>query len=374
MTSSFPREDIILAHDYLIQMGGAERVVAVMAKAFPLSPIYTSRTDYGGLLEAFRESTIHNSWMQKIPVSHAQFKKLFPLYPFAFRSMRPSKAKAAWISASTFAKCIRLQPGTVAFCYCHAPTRFLWQTESYLKTEIGNPVVRALARCLIPWLRSVDRKAAGRMDYIIANSHNIKEQIKTAYGREADVIYPPVDVGRFRVHPQHNGHYLIVSRLIGYKGIDRAVRAFAGLDRELHIIGDGTDRKRLEAMAPRNVKFLGRVSDVEVLSNMENCRAFIFPGYEDFGITPVEAQACGKPVLAYGKGGALETVIHGETGIHFKEPHPDSLNDGLELLESITWDPSKIRKHAEKFSEERFLREMTGYMQDRLCTQTGSNS
>ena len=360
------RNELIIAHDYLIQMGGAERVVALMAKHFPDAPIYTSRTDYVGLLDTFRGSKIVNSWMQRIPIRSFNFKKLFPLYPFAFMFMRPEPSSAAWISASTFAKCINLDPSTVSFCYCHAPTRFLWQPDVYINSEVTNPLARIVVRFLLPFLRLLDRRAALRMDYIIANSKNIQKQILKVYGREADVIYPPVDTARFQVSREDKGYYLILARLIRYKGIDRAIRAFANLDRELRIVGDGTDRARLESMATANVKFLGHITDQEVLDQMASCRALIFPGEEDFGITPVEAHACGKPVLAYGKGGALETVIHGKTGIHFTHPTSDSLLAGLHKLEESSWNVDVIRKQADRFSEKRFIEEMSTYMGRRL--------
>lgn len=364
--ASITSENLAIAHDYLIQMGGAERVVALMARHFPESPIYTSCTDFEGLLPEFINREIHNSWIQKLPVPPKHFKKLFPLYPFAFQSMRPAKAKAAWISASTFAKCINVSPDTTTFCYCHAPTRFLWQADTYLKTEIRNPAVRGIVRTMLPLLRRIDRRAAHRMDYLIANSANTRDNIQKAYGLDADIIHPPVDIERFTIGKEQGEHYLIVARLIGYKGIDRAVQAFSGSGRELRIIGDGTDRERLESMASPNVTFLGKVSDAEVLRQMQSCRALIFPGEEDFGIAPVEAQACGKPVLAYGKGGALETVIHGETGIHFKQPTPKSLASGLKEIESINWDPLLIRRNAEQFSEERFMEKTLAYMEERL--------
>ena len=359
--------NLTIVHDYLVQMGGAERVVATMAKAFPGAPIYTSATDYEHLWSEFRDKEIHNTWMQRLPKSKVATKALFPLYPLAFRSMRlPSDRQAVWISASTFAKMVPVPRGCASFLYCHSPTRFLWDTERYVGSEVGNPLLRLAVGAFLPALRLMDRAAALRMNHVVANSENVRQRIKAVYGRDATVIHPPVDVERFRLSRENAGHYLILSRLIAYKGIDRAVEAFRGLDRELHIVGEGTDRERLERMAPKNVKFLGRVSEAQIERELAGCRAFIFPGEEDFGITPVEAQACGKPVIAYAAGGALETVIDGETGVFFKDGNAESLRVALMASEKIAWNPDAIRKNAERFSEKEFLKKMVGFMEERV--------
>jgi len=356
---------MILVHDYLIQMGGAERVVATMAKAFPDAPIYTSATDFTGLFAEFDASRIHNSWMQRIPTIRKHFKKLFFLYPSAFASFPLPAHTAIWISSSTFAKCIRPAKGSVTFCYCHNPTRFLWDTERYVSGEVANPVLNAVTRVFFPWLRKVDLEAAQRMDYLIANSENVRERIRRIYGREADVIHPPVNVERFTPTAEHGGYDVVVSRLIAYKNIELAVRAYEQMGRELRVIGDGTDRARLQSLAGKHVRFLGRVSEEELHRQLHGCRALVFPGEEDFGISPVEAQACGKPVIAYGKGGALETVIDGETGVFFQEPTVEALRTAVAKADAITWDSDNIRRNAERFSEAAFLEKMIGYMEER---------
>ncbi|NLT71078.1 MAG: glycosyltransferase family 4 protein [Verrucomicrobiaceae bacterium] len=352
-----PPHRLTLVHDFLIQMGGAERVVETMAEAFSEAPIYTSATFGANLFPVFRSDRVRNSWMQALPGMERFHKMLFFLYPFAFRSLRMEPTELAWISSSSFSKWIAKPDGAKFICYCHTPPRYFWNPDEYLDNEIGNPLLRRLVRLLMPLFRRGDLRRSRRIDLFLANSENVRERIRQCYGRESLVVYPPVDVERFRVSERSDDFYLIVSRLVGYKHIDRAVRAFTASGKKLVIIGDGPDRARLESLAGANVLFLGRAPDEVVTERMAHCRAYIFPGSEDFGITPVEAQACGKPVIAYRDGGALETVIEGETGLFFDRPEADSLRAALEDFEQRSWDPARIRRNAERFSVERFLRE-----------------
>jgi glycosyltransferase involved in cell wall biosynthesis len=360
---------IILGHDYLIQMGGAEKVVASMHRAWPEAPIYVSATDYAKLLPDFRTATIHNTWMQKIPGINSQFKKLFPVYPFAFKSLGALDADAAVVSSSGFAKWLKFTPRTQTFCYCHTPPRFFWQTDHYLKNEVSSGLVKAMAKVFIPPLRRSDYKAAQQVTHFIANSECVQARIKEFYGRDSVVIYPAVEVHKFDMQTENDGFYLILSRLVSYKGIDRAVAAFAKSGKRLVIAGSGPDRDRLEKLAAgaRNIEFKGRVEDAEVKRLIERCYAFVFPGLEDFGITPVEAQAAGKPVLAYGDGGALETVIPGETGLFFKDPEPDAINAVVSEFEKIAWNPARIRANAERFAEEKFISAMKSLVETKLA-------
>jgi glycosyltransferase involved in cell wall biosynthesis len=352
--------NLVLAHDYLIQMGGAERVVATMHRRFPAAPIYTSAVSRKTLWADFADADIRTTWLQHAPgiEHHTHFKKYLPLYPLAFRSIPPPQATHAWISSSTFAKYMRFAPGTRTVCYIHNPTRFLWQTDEYLDHEVRHSALNRLLRAFLPALRNLDRAAARRMDVLVANSRNVQERILRFYGRESQVIPPPVQTDRFSVSPDHEDYYLIVSRLLGYKGIDLAVRAFTQRGRQLVILGEGPYRADLEKMSGPTVRFLGRRSDDEVRDHFQRCRGFIFPGHEDFGITPVEAMACGKPVVAFKKGGALETVVEGLSGVFFEEPQPEALASAVDRLESLTWNAGAIRAHAEQFSEASFLRRM----------------
>ena len=359
---------VILAHDYLIQMGGAERLFASMHRAWPAAPVYVSATDYNHLLPDFNEAEIHNTWMQRLPGIRTHYKKLFPVYPFAFKSFGRLDADAAVVSSSGFSKWLRFTPRTRVFCYCHTPPRFFWQTEQYLRNELQSELFKACVRLFVMWLRPSDYACAGKVHHFIANSNNVKNRIREFYGRDSVVIYPPVEVHRFRVTPRHEGYYLILSRLVSYKGIDRAVAAFLMNGKRLVIAGGGPDRARLEQLAggAANIEFPGRVEDAEAMKLIENCRAFVLPGSEDFGITPLEAQSAGKPVLAFGDGGALETVVDGETGVMFTDPSPEGINAAVARLESISWDPGRIRRHAERFDEPNFIAAMQNYVREQL--------
>ncbi|MBL9152516.1 MAG: glycosyltransferase [Verrucomicrobiales bacterium] len=351
------RHRLTLVHDFLIQMGGAERVVEVMAEAFPSAPIVTSATFGANLFPAFRSSRVRNTWMQYLPGMRKHHKKLFFLYPLAFKCLRLFQTDIAWISSSSFSKWIPKPAGSRFVCYCHTPPRFFWNPDDYLENEIRNPLLRRFVRLTMPLFRWSDRRQSRKIDYFIANSRNVQKRIRECYGRDSVVIYPPVDVERFQVSDRTGDFFLIVSRLVAYKRIDLAVRACTEAGRKLVIIGDGPDRARLEAMAGPTVTFLGRAPDETVTEMMATCRGFVFPGSEDFGITPVEAQACGKPVIAFREGGALETVIEDRTGVFFDRPEPGALAEALERFDGIVWDRRVIRENAERFSIDRFVAE-----------------
>ncbi len=357
--------NLVIAHDYLIQMGGAERVVATMHRRFPQAPIYTSAVCRRTLWKDFEDADIRTSWLQRAPgiEHHTHFKKYLLLYPLAFRSFGEVRADCAWISSSTFAKYMRFVPGTKTVCYIHNPTRFLWQTDEYLDHEVRTSALNRLVRIFLPPFRRLDRAAANRMKVLVANSRNVQERIRRFYGRESIVIPPPVQTDRFPLSTENDGYYLIVSRLVGYKNIDLAVQSFSRSGRQLVILGEGPFRRDLERMAGPSVRLLGRLSDEEVQRHFARCKAFIFPGHEDFGITPVEAMACGKPVVALKKGGALETVIEGKTGVFFSEPNADALGAAVDQLENIQWHPAEIREHAQQFSEANFLARMERELQ-----------
>jgi glycosyltransferase involved in cell wall biosynthesis len=346
---------LAIVHDYLLQMGGAERVVAAMAQAFPCAPIYTSATDDSRLLPEFRGRKIRNTWMHSLPGIRQHFKKLFPIYPFAFRSLPPVKADVVWISSSGFAKWIRVADSSKTICYCHTPPRFFWDSDLYLNGEIRNSVVRESAKTVLSLLREWDFDCAQRIDRFIANSRCVQERIWRCYRRPSAVIHPPVNVDRFSISSRSGDYHLVLSRLVGYKRIDLAVHTFNRLRKKLVIIGDGPDRARLESLAGPTISFLGTVGDAEVKKYLEGCQGLIFPGLEDFGIAPVEAQAAGKPVIAFAGGGALETVEPEVTGVLFPEQTVDSLVDALLRSEPIRWCPETIRANALKFSRETFV-------------------
>jgi glycosyltransferase involved in cell wall biosynthesis len=355
---------LILAHDYLIQMGGAERVVASMSRRYPEAPIYTSAVDEERLWPEFRQANVKSSWMKRLPGMPGRFKQYFPLYPQAFRSFGKVDAEVAWISASGPAKSLRLTPGGRTVCYCYNPTRYLWQTEEYVDGEIHNPLANLLARAFLPWLRRVDLRAAKQLDTIVSISHVVRERIRLRYKRDTQVVYPPVEVSRFQVCDRMDDYHLVVSRLLRYKRIDVAVDAFNRLQTKLVVVGEGPDRARLESLAGRWVTFAGRLPDEKVQVLMQNCRGLIFPGEEDFGITPVEAMACGKPVIAWARGGAMETVKSGQTGLFYMDPTGEALAEAVKAADAIKWDAHAIRRWADTFGETRFHREMQAILEE----------
>jgi glycosyltransferase involved in cell wall biosynthesis len=362
---------LTIVHDYLIQVGGAERVVAAMAEAFPGANIMTSVTDTHRLMPEFSGRPITNTWMQALPGVKKHFKKYFMLFPVAFWSLGPVDADVTWISSSGFAKWIPLSRKTISICYCHTPPRFLWEPDNYLCYEIENTTLRAVVRCGVYLLRKSDYRCAQKIDHFIANSHCVQERIRRFYQRDSHVIHPPVDIQRFEIKTEADDYYLVLSRLVGYKRIDRAVHAFNLLRKRLVIAGEGPDRERLERLAGPTIHFVGRVSENEAKRCLERCRGLIFPGREDFGIAPVEAQACGKPVIALAADGALETVIPEETGILFADPTAESLAEAVECAERVEWAPYRIRENADRFNKDVFVRKAREFINRVTGTEQG---
>ena len=355
---------LAIVHDYLIQMGGAERLIAALVNAFPDAPIYTSATDYEGLkvFPSLVDREIRNSWMQYLPGIRRHFKALVPLYPFAFRSFPPVNADVVLVSSSGFSKWIRVTDSSKTVCYCYTPPRFFWYPDDYLERELKSPALRKTAAALLRALRDWDYQCAQKMDRFIAVSRYIQRRIADCYGRESTLIYPPVNVDRFSADAKFGDYYLVLARLVGYRRIDVAVRAFNQLGQKLVIVGDGPDRAQLQAMAGPSISFLGRVSDQEAKHYLENCRALIFPGLEDFGTVSLEALAAGRPVIAYGAGIALETLEPGVTAVLFDEQTPESLAEAVLRSQKLSWDSQTIRGKVLSFGRERFLQEMKDYI------------
>ncbi len=383
MANEFKSKKIALVHDYLLGIGGAERVLKVLYEMFPAAPIYTVVYDGKFVEEFLPHVSVRGSFLQKLPLFLRKRYKYFSfLIPSAVERLDLSEFDIVISSCSAFSKGVITRPDTVHICYCHTPTRFLWDwTHSYSRTLNGQGVKGVFAKIMIHFLRLWDQQAARRVDYFIANSKHVAARIRKYYGKEAKVIYPPVGylppptalslpvrqagLSRRGVNGGEVGeasYYLIVSQLRPYKQIDVAIEAFKKLGFPLVVIGEGSDRKRLCKLAcgVKNIKFLGRLDDGAVTYYYQNCRAFIFPGEEDFGIAIAEAMLFGKPVLALREGGAKEIVIPGITGEFFDDAHPVVLADGLRRLNQnyMNYSPILIRKRAEKFSRERFEREL----------------
>lgn len=355
---------IAIVHDYLNQMGGAERVVGVMHKLFPEAPVFTTIVDRDKLLPELRDAEIKTTWMQHIPNILRDFKLYFWLYPFAVRSINLKNYDIIISSSSAYAKGIRKPKHAVHVCYCHSPMRFAWNFDGYMENVKVSRLRKMAAKWLTLPLRLWDKSNSKHVDRLIANSSIVKERIGKFYGMESTIIYPPVEVERFSVSKEEPGDYfLVVSRLASYKKIDLAIEACSRLGRKLLIIGDGDDRKRLEELAGPSVQFLGRRSDEEVVRYMQGCRALLFPGLEDFGITPLEANACGRPVIAFQAGGALDTIKPGLNGLFFSEQSAEDLAEAITTFDKQQWNPHLIREHAETFNERFFIENLLSSLQ-----------
>jgi glycosyltransferase involved in cell wall biosynthesis len=349
---------IAIVHDYLNQSGGAERVVAAMHRMYPDAPIYTTIADRAVIDALMPGADVRVSWMQKLPGIDRHFRKYFLFYPGAIESLDLSDYEVVLSSSSAYAKGARTRPGAVHVCYCHTPMRFAWNFEGYAERERWGAMTRRMLPPLISRVRRWDLRTADRPTVYVANSSTVAERIATHYHRQASIIPPPVEVDRFTPSAVQEPHYLIVSRLVPYKRIDLAVEAFTRLGRPLTIIGDGSARAELQRIAGPTVRFLGRLSDTEVSAAYARCQALLFPGEEDFGIVPLEANAAGRPVIAFQRGGALDTVVPGVTGTFFSEQTPESLIGAVLRSEATTWNQVTLRRHAESFREEVFAERM----------------
>jgi glycosyltransferase involved in cell wall biosynthesis len=345
---------VAIVHDYLNQAGGAERVVASLHQLYPEAPIYTTILDRETLWPALRDADIRTSWMQRLPGLKRHFKKYLPLYPAAIESFDLREYDLIVSSSSAFAKAARARPDALHVCYCHTPMRFVWDYERYVERESYGALTRSLLPPLIRRLRAWDLRTAARPDLFVANSTFTAARIRRLYGRSSSVVFPPVELAEFTPEEMDDDYYLVVCRLNPYKRVDLAIQAFNGFDRRLVIVGDGPDRRALQRVAGSNVRFAGRLTGAELARCYARCRALIFPGEEDFGIAPLEANAAGRPVIAFRAGGALDNVIEGVTGVFFAEQQPASLREAVLRCERIEWPKSRLRAHARTFGESAF--------------------
>ena len=345
---------IALVHDYFVQMGGAEKVVEAIHDSFPSSPVYTTVALPRMLPDRLRAADIRTSALQRLPAMDRRFRHYFMLYPFAVENFDLSQYDLIFSSSSGYAKGVHRKRNTIHVCYCHTPMRWVWRYEDYVARErFGRGIKSLLPLCL--WgLKKWDLRASQQPNYYIANSRLVAERIRKTYGREAFVIPPPIEVNRFHMSNDIQDYYLILSRLMPYKRIDLAIEACKRMNRRLVIIGDGPDRARLEKLGDDRIEFLGRQPDQIVNYYLARCRALLFPGEEDFGMAPLEANAAGRPVIAYRGGGAVETVEDGKTGVFFDQPNSRSLSTAIEQFEAHVWSQLLLRRHAEKFDRNVF--------------------
>ncbi|HVU11041.1 MAG TPA: glycosyltransferase [Phototrophicaceae bacterium] len=353
---------ITLVHDWLNQRGGAEDVLETLVNIYPQRPIYTSLYAPDLMPAFYRDWDIRTLWTDHLPGIHTHHQPYLPFYPLAWGGLDLSGADVILSNKSGFCHGLRHDDRTLHICYCLAPTRYVWQLDSYIAREGFGKVTDLGLRPLIAALRRWDYEAAQRVDHFIAISTEIQQRIKTFYQRDSAIIFPPVDTRRFQPSATVEDYYLVVSRLIPYKRIDLAVQAATKLNLPLKVGGKGRDLDRLKEIAGPTVEFLGYVPDADLPDLMARCKAFIFPGLEDFGITPVQAEAAGRPVIAYAGGGALDTVIPGKTGELFREATVESLMAVMQTFDASAYDPRVIRAHAEQFDTALFTQQITAYV------------
>jgi len=348
-------------------MGGAEVVLEVLVEMYPQAPIHTSMYWPQVMPRRYSSWDIHTSFLDRLPFVKRYHQPFLLLYPLAFENFDFTGYDLVISNKSGFCHGVITSPDTLHICYCLTPTRFLWDYPGYARRER----LRRLARLALPpflnYLRLWDRAAANRVDHFVAISRTVQRRIAKYYRRDSAIIYPPVDTNKFTPSDSHGDYFLIVSRLVPYKRIDLVVRAFNELGLPLVIIGDGRDRDSLQALARSNIEFLGRVPDGKIGDYFARCRAFILPGLEDFCIAPVEAQAAGRPVIAYAAGGALDTVSEGVTGAFFYEQTPEALSKAIEEFDEISYDPAVIRRHAERFDKRVFKEWLSAFIEEKYA-------
>jgi len=363
---------VALVHDYLVQYGGAERVLECFSEIFPMAPIYTLVYDRRALKNIFDEKRIRTSFLQKIPLAASEHR-LFPvLMPTAIEQFDLSYYDVVLSDSSSFAKGVITRPGTLHVCYCHTPMRYAWDDcHKYTREFYFPSLIKKAIPFAMNYIRLWDRLAAQRVDSFIANSCLVRDRIRKYYRVPARVIHPPVFLENFTLPDNEiseDPYYLMVGRLVPYKRFDLGVKVFNKLGLPLRIVGDGPEYKNLKKMAGPNVTLIGSLesSGRDLVKMYQNCEALVYPQEEDFGLVPLEAMACGKPVIAYRGGGALETVQEGITGIFFDTQEEDALVAALDMFKSMRFDPVRIRQHAQNFNKIRFKEEIETFIKEEL--------
>ena len=360
---------VALVHDYLTQQGGAERVFQLLCRFFPDADIYTSVYDSQKTVD-FAGRSIKTTWLQKLPRVKKSFRLFAPLYYPAFRQLNLQEYDLIISSTSSFAKGVKKRVGAMHICFCHNVTRFIWDTKIYLEEYSRIQKFSPLIRPAIELLAQQDLKYAHEPDLYIANSTTVAKRIEKIYNRKALIVNYPIDTSKFIYSDEKEDYYLISSRIISYKRLDIAIEAFNWLGLPLVITGDGPERKRLEAKALNNIKFLGYVEDEWRTCLMAKAKAVIVTALEDYGLVPIEANASGTPVIAYGAGGVLDTQIFGKTGILFYPQTPDALQIAIKQHQEQSWNYGKIREHAtSNFSERVFFKQVLKILEE-FCGQS----
>ncbi|OQA89886.1 MAG: GDP-mannose-dependent alpha-(1-6)-phosphatidylinositol monomannoside mannosyltransferase [Elusimicrobia bacterium ADurb.Bin231] len=355
---------LAIVHDFLNQYGGAEKVIEAMHEVFPSAPIYTSIYNAESMPGVFRTMDIRTSFMQRLPFIKKHFKKYFLFYPLAFKCFDLSGYDVILSSSSAYAKGIKVPKNALHICYCYTPARFIWRYENYIEKERINIIGKSIISLLTSLLKKWDIGTSKSVDHFISTCNNVAQRIKDVYGRDSYIIYPPVETGKFYISETTGDYFLIVSRLNAYKRIDIAIEAFNELNLPLHVVGTGPQLEYLKNISGGNIKFLGKLDDEELSREYAECRAVIFPGEEDFGIVPLEANASGRPVIAFAAGGALETVKEGVGGTFFREQTVLSIMEAVKRFEQNEkiFASNTIRKNAILFDEQHFKRNLNKFV------------
>jgi glycosyltransferase involved in cell wall biosynthesis len=359
---------VALVHYWLVSMRGGEKVLEELCQLFPQADIFTHVYDPEAISPIIRRHRIRTTFVDKLPFAKKLYRHYLPLMPMALEQLDLRDYDLVISSESGPAKGVLTHPDALHVCYCHTPMRYLWKMYLDYKGSV-NPLLRPLMVWLTGSLRQWDQHSANRVDMFVANSESTRRQIKKYYGRDALVVFPPVDINAFQPSERNPGDfYLYVGQLVKYKRADLAIQACNHLQRNLVIIGEGEEYKSLRSMAGPTIRFLGRQGFDTLREHYLSCRALLFPGEEDFGIVPLEAMATGKPVLAFGQGGALETVVQSETGILFHEQTPECLSQAILHFENVEhlFDPVAISRHAGQFSRANFQLRMGEVLKDAM--------
>ncbi len=356
---------IALVHDYLSQDGGAERVLAAMHELWPEAPIFTLFHDQEKI-PYYSPAQIKQSWLSRLPFVRSHFQWYLPWMPMATEQYNLREYDVVLSSTSAFAKGVIIYPDTLHISYCHTPARYLWSdTHEYLAELRYNWLVKLLLPHAIYRMRLWDKMSADRVDHFIANSKTVERRIQKYYRRPSTVIYPPVATEQFNISETVGEYFIAGGRLVPYKRLDLVIQVFNRLKYPLKIFGSGPEFTRLKAIAKPNIEFLGRITDAEKASLLSRAQAFIHPQLEDFGITPIESLACGRPVIAYGEGGATETITGGETGLFFRRQNWESLLDAVLNFRAHDWDSARIREDALKYNTAHFKENLKKFVADR---------
>jgi glycosyltransferase involved in cell wall biosynthesis len=358
-----------LVHDWLTGMRGGEKVLAELVQLMPQADIFTLVWKPGSVSSEIEARVRGVSFLQRLPHCATAYRAYLPLFPAAIRSFDLSGYDLIVSSSHAVAKSVRAPAGSLHLSYVHTPMRYIWHARrDYFRFGRGRIVKKAALAAVCPWLRRFDVRTAADVHFYIANSQNVRDRIRHLYGRDAEVVYPPVDTEYFTPGAANSGgYYLAAGALEPYKRVDLVIKAFAGGSRRLIVAGRGSLSRDLRRIVRSPVEFEGEVSDARLRELYRGCRALVFAGLEDFGMVLVEAQACGRPVICFGGGGAREAVVAGRTGLHFHEQSEAALLRAVERFESMSWDAGAIRAHSLKFSSERFRESMTSLLEGFRC-------